>query len=335
MENRTGILAAGNWIIDKIKIIDEFPHQDGLANILDEQTNNGGAAYNVLKDLAKLKAKFPLYGCGLVGNDDNGRHILEDCKIHGINIEYLQSTSATSTSFTDVMTVKSNGRRTFFHQRGANALLSPDHIPLTTCQAKILHLGYMLLLDTMDEILENGRTVASKVFENAIEMGFITSTDVVSEASDRFQSIVLPSLPFIDILFVNEYELSKVSGIEVFKNNSFHRKSALEAAQSLLDKGIRRWVIVHFPQGAMAVDKEGNVYDQSALNIPKDRIKGTAGAGDAFASGVLMGLHENWTMERCLLTGVCCAASSLFDASCSEGIVSIEQVMKIPESLSN
>ncbi|MGF1637904.1 MAG: carbohydrate kinase family protein, partial [Cyclobacteriaceae bacterium] len=132
MENRTGILAAGNWIIDKIKIIDEFPHQDGLANILDEQTNNGGAAYNVLKDLAKLKAKFPLYGCGLVGNDDNGRHILEDCKAHSINIEYLQSTSMAATSFTDVMSVKSNGRRTFFHQRGANALLSPDHIPLTT-----------------------------------------------------------------------------------------------------------------------------------------------------------------------------------------------------------
>ena len=34
--NRNGITAGGNWIVDKAKIIDDFPPQDGLCNILEE-----------------------------------------------------------------------------------------------------------------------------------------------------------------------------------------------------------------------------------------------------------------------------------------------------------
>ena len=47
---------------------------------------------------------------------------------------------------------------------------------------------------------------------------------------------------------------------------------------------------------------------------------GTAGAGDAFCAGVLYGLHEGWDLQRCLLTGVCIAAASLADATCTAGV---------------
>ncbi len=33
---RSGILAGGNWILDRTKIIDVYPAQDALANILAE-----------------------------------------------------------------------------------------------------------------------------------------------------------------------------------------------------------------------------------------------------------------------------------------------------------
>lgn len=329
-KGRRGILAAGNWIIDKIKIIDEFPHQDGLANILHEQTNNGGAAYNVLKDLARLGAPFPLFGCGLVGHDDNGRHIMDDCRAHGINVDYLSSTYDASTSFTDVMTVRHNGRRTFFHQRGANALLSPEQIPLQKSSAKILHLAYMLLLDQLDAFdPKNGRTQASYVFEEAKNMGFITSSDVVSEAGDRFSAVVKPSLPWIDYLFVNEYEASKITGIAVVFRGQVQVKKLIEAAKELLRLGVRENVILHYPDGAISVDKNGEVYEQEALVIPPEQIKGAAGAGDAFASGVLYGIHEGWQMDLCLKAGVCTAASSLSDPSCSNGIKTMDEVLKM------
>lgn len=65
---KNGIYAAGNRIIDEIKIIDAYPHQDGLTNVREIKSGNNGAPYNVLKDLAFPGAPFPLWSAGLVGD---------------------------------------------------------------------------------------------------------------------------------------------------------------------------------------------------------------------------------------------------------------------------
>src|ERR1039457_176771 len=110
---RSGLLAAGNWIRDHVKTVDTWPAQDGLANILDHADGNGGGPYNVLKGLSKLKAPFPLAGVGLVGDDDDGRAILADCAACGIDTAHMRTARGSSTSYTDVMTVRSTARRTF------------------------------------------------------------------------------------------------------------------------------------------------------------------------------------------------------------------------------
>src|SRR4051812_36065893 len=100
---RSGILAGGNWIVDHVKMIDAWPPQDSLATILSESSGNGGAPYNVLKDLARLGAGFPLSAVGLVGDDANGRAIRADCEAHGINPFRLRTAAGAPTSYTDVM----------------------------------------------------------------------------------------------------------------------------------------------------------------------------------------------------------------------------------------
>ena len=40
-----------------------------LANIIRETSSNGGSPYNLLIDLARLQAPFPLGAAGLVGDD--------------------------------------------------------------------------------------------------------------------------------------------------------------------------------------------------------------------------------------------------------------------------
>jgi hypothetical protein len=49
---RSGILAGGNWIVDRTKMIDVYPAQDSLANIIRETSSNGGSPYKVLINLA-------------------------------------------------------------------------------------------------------------------------------------------------------------------------------------------------------------------------------------------------------------------------------------------
>jgi len=118
---RQGILAAGNFIVDFVKIIDAYPAQDTLTNILEESKANGGGPYNLLADLAAMGVTYPLYACGVVGDDENGRWIARDCAQRGINTDQLRITAQKPTSYTDAMTVRGTARRTFFHQRGANA----------------------------------------------------------------------------------------------------------------------------------------------------------------------------------------------------------------------
>jgi len=333
MSDRAGILAGGNWIIDHVKIVDVFPEQDKVAYILDRYRGTGGAPYNVLVGLARLGAPFPLAGVGLVGDDEDGNTILADCEKHGIDASRLRRTEDADTSFTDVMTVRSTGRRTFFHMRGSNSLLSEEHFDLDTSHAGILHLGYILLLDALDAVAPDGTTGTARVLKRAREFGFKTSVDIVSEDSERFASVVKPALPHTDYLIVNEFEASRASGVEIVSGGSVCFARAAEAARALLDLGVNEWVVIHYPAGALAMDKRGEMKMQGSVLVPAERIAGTVGAGDAFAAGMLFGLHEGREMRECLRMAVCAAASSLSDAAATAGIKPMDECLETGRAL--
>ncbi|MBC7565690.1 MAG: carbohydrate kinase family protein [Pedobacter sp.] len=318
---RNGILVGGNWIIDQVKIIDTFPEEEKLVTIFSECLSNGGSAYNILKDLVKLQADFPLSGLGLVGDDERGEYIINECEELEIDTTQLRKILSAYTSYTDVMTVKSSGKRTFFHQRGANALLDIDHFDFSISNAKMFHLGYLLLLDKLDTLESDGLTRAAKVLKRAKSFGFITSVDVVSEDSDRFSSLIPPALPYIDYLFVNEYEARMITGIATSIGSEPNRAYCQQAALKIIEMGVKRWVVVHFPSGAIAVSSTSQVIFQPSINIPEEMVVGAVGAGDAFAAGVLLGVHNEQSMEKSLKLGICAAASSLFASTSSDGIL--------------
>jgi sugar/nucleoside kinase (ribokinase family) len=332
-EGRVGILCGGNWIIDHVKIIDTFPGQDALASILSQSRGTGGTPYNVLIDLAKLGARFPLSGVGLVGDDDNGKTIRDDCHRFGIDATQLHTTREASTSYTDVMTVRSTGRRTFFHMRGANSLLAEEHFDLASSKARIFQLGYVLLLDTLDEIAADGTTGAGRLLKQARELGFKTSLDVVSEDSDRFVSVVTPALPHVDYLIINEFEASRSTGIDVSVDGVISYDRASEAAQRLLELGVNELVVIHFPEGSLARSRSGEEARQGSVQVPSDQIAGAAGAGDAFAAGMLFGLHDGLPIQECLKLAVAAAASNLSDPTCTGGIKPREECLKVAEEL--
>jgi sugar/nucleoside kinase (ribokinase family) len=317
---RRGLLAGGNWIIDHVKLIDTWPPQDALATIVGQSWGNGGSPYNILKDLAKLGAPFPLEAVGLVGDDANGRLIRGDCEAHHIDTAQLRATAAAPTSYTDVMTVRSTGRRTFFHHRGANALLAPGHFDFTRTRARRFHLGYALLLDALDAPGPDGAPCMTRVFAQAHAAGLATSLDCVSDNSDRFCTIVPPLLPHVDVLFANDFEAEKLTGMALRPRAALERRAVEAAARLLIRLGVRAWALVHFPEGACACSAGGDIVWQPSVNVPAAEIAGLVGAGDALAAGVLLGLHEDWPMTRSLQLGVCTAAASLYHPTCSESV---------------
>ncbi|MDQ3388059.1 MAG: carbohydrate kinase family protein [Gemmatimonadota bacterium] len=330
---RCGVLAGGNWILDRIKVIDHYPAEDGLARILAESLGNGGSPYNLLKDLAKLGAPFPLAGVGVVGEDEAGSFILEECRAHGIDTAAVRRTTDDATSFTEVMTVRSTGRRTFFHRPGANRLLGEGDFPLRTSGARILHLGYLLLLDALDAPDSEGDTGAARLFREARTLGFKTSADVVSESGDRLRAVVHPSLPGIDYFFLNELEAERLTGAATRPGGDACWNAISRAASILLERGVNELVCVHLPEGALARDRRGSEHRQLSVDLPAGRIQGAVGAGDAFAAGVLLGLHEGWPVDRSLRLGVCAAAACLLHATSSEGVLPWEECLRLGDSL--
>lgn len=329
---RTGILAGGSWIADNINMIDVWPAQETLATISRRYSSNGGAAYNLLVDLTQLGAQFPLEGIGMIGDDENGRAILADCARRGINTRQLRVTASEATSFTEVMTVEHSGRRTFFHQRGANATLKPDHFDLSSSCAKIFPLGYLLLLDHLDLVID-AQPEACRVLQRAQDAGMLTSLDCVSENSGRFETIVRPALRYVDLLFVNDFEAEKLTRIALRREDHLDPNAVIAAADSMLASGVRSWVVVHFPEATYACSTNGQKIWQPSVRVPHNCIQGSAGAGDALAAGVLYGVHNGWPMEQSLRLGTCAAAASLFHPTCSGGIQTTASCLDLGERL--
>ncbi len=327
---RRGILAGGNWIIDQVKLIDVYPQREQLANIRGQSQGTGGAPYNVLLDLALLGASFPLAAAGLVGDDDLGRQILEDCHRHKIDTRHLGVTAKAPTSYTDVMTEQAGGHRTFFHARGANALWRGADLDFRKSKARIFHLGYLLLLDALDQPDAKFGTQAARLLAAAQAAGLKTSVDVVSEDSDRFARIVGPALNHMDYCILNEIEAGKTTGFKIRQADGTLDTVALRhAAGVLLQRGVREIVIIHFPEGGFARTRKGDDIWQSSLKLPAGYIAGTAGAGDAFCAGCLLGIHEGWDLSKCLLVAVGAAAASLSHPTCTAGVKSLNAALAL------
>jgi sugar/nucleoside kinase (ribokinase family) len=227
------------------------------------------------------------------------------------------------------MSVRDTGRRTFFHDRGANALLAPEHFDFTGTTAKRFHLAYLLLLDALDAPGADGRPRAAEVLHRARAAGLRTSLDCVSAGGDRGRAVVAPVLPEVDVLFSNDYEAEQVTGLTLGRDETLDRGAVERAARAFLTLGVREWALIHFPEGACACSAQGATLWQPSVRLPAGAIAGTAGAGDAFAAGVLFGLHEDWPMPRCLELGVCAAAASLRHPTCSAAVAPVADCLAL------
>jgi sugar/nucleoside kinase (ribokinase family) len=223
-----------------------------------------------------------------------------------------------STSYTDVMTVKTTGKRTFFHHHGANALLDVRDFDFTKTQATHFHLGYLMLLQKLDKSEK-----AAKVLAAAREAGLTTSVDVVSGHSDRFAKVVQSVLPHVDIQFLNEYELSQVAG-PVPEDATC--PALRKATDWLFDQGLRTTVVVHSARFAYARSPQEEQYRLAPIPA---QIVGTVGAGDALAAGFLLGFHEKRNLETCLRWGVAAAASCLQGEGASNGVTGLEEALNL------
>lgn len=329
LSSRCGILAAGDWIVEHASLILSYPPRGQGADIQRQDTAAAGSSFNVLANLARWKAPFPLAGAGLLGRDAAGRLILDDCRRLHIDARWLGSTALSPTASTVVMLEQGTGVRTSFHQRGANALWHGAGLNFTRSKARLFHLGSLLRLDALDA--PDARFGAkSAVLLHAARQGLKTSVAAVSEPGGAGARSILPALKFADYCILDEIEAGRAAGFQIREaNGRINPVSLRHAAGALLQAGVRELVILHFPEGGFMRPRKGGDVWQPSLNLPSPRITGAGGAGDAFAAAVLLGLHEGWDLPRCLLTAVCAAGAARMEPVGSAGVKSLPAALKL------
>lgn len=331
---RRGVACAGNWIVDHVKIVDVWPNPGNLANILSDEKGTGGCPFNALIDLAHLDPTLPLEAIGLVGDDEDGRWIREQIEPFASSMRGLRVFPDAPTSYTDVMTVEATGGRTFFHMRGTNSHLDVEHVDVPSIRARIFHLGYLLLLTRLDAPDPEFGTRAARLLAACRRAGLATSIDLVSAEAGRFAEVVIPALKHTDYCIINEVEGAGVTGIPLRVGGAPDWNAIERAAHRLAELGAARNVTIHLPEGAVSLNvNAGRLHRVPSLPLPAGFIKGTAGAGDAFCSGMLLGLHEGWPLERALEVAHASAAASLRHPTCTRGMGSMDEVMALAESL--
>lgn len=303
---RNGIAVAGTILVDKINEITKYPKAGELTKINRVQIAVGGCVPNVAIDLKVIEPEMEIYAIGKIGNDGDGKFVKNEFDKYGLNTNGVKVSQNELTSFTNVVSVL-GGERTFFTYSGCNSSFGYDDVDLANLNAKILHLGYFLLLDKID----NGDGI--KILKKAKELGIKTSIDLVSENSDRYKEVI-PALAYTDYLIVNEIEAGGLAGITPEKKN------IKQICEKLIALGVNEKVIIHMPDVGYCYSKNGEFTALPSFQYPQGYIKGTTGAGDAFCAGALNAIYYDKPDLEILEFASSSAATSLSKADAVSGM---------------
>lgn len=312
MGDRFGIAFAGNMLTDTVKLVSCYPEKGMLANVYSVSQAVGGCVPNTAIDLARIDPEIRLSAYGRIGNDDGGKYLLTEMRGYGIDVGGVKITSTSGTSFSDVMTVKETGERTFFHYRGANSEFSPADMNVSDMNCEMLHIGYILLLDEFDKADSEYGTAMARFLAEAQAAGIRTSIDVVSSSDGSFAEKVCPALKYTDNAIMNEIEGSGISGLPVRdKNGKLIVENIKKTMSIILECGVGERVILHCPEYGFCLTADGTFTAVPSLDLPKGYIKGTVGAGDAFCAGCLYGIYNGWDDKSILEFAAGAAACNL------------------------
>lgn len=327
---KKGICCAGNMIVDITYPIETWPKQNELTHITEGiQTSTGGSVCNTITDLARLDPDLPLVASGFAGHDAEGSFVLDELgKYPNIDLSLVKRDGRTS--FTAVMSNNKTKERTFFQHAGANAYYCEDHIDWDKLDVDIFHIGYILLLPALDQPDAEYCTKMARLLHRAQKAGMKTSIDVVSEAGERFAKLVTPALKYANYCVINELEAQQTTGIRLRdEDGTLHPENMEVALRKLKELGVSDWAVIHCPEIGCGVDEQGEFFAVPSLKLPVGWIKGTVGAGDAFCAGILYAAEMDMSMEQALKLGACSAAASLSEVSASDGVKTVEEVLKL------
>ncbi|ALN75453.1 carbohydrate kinase family protein [Aureimonas sp. AU20] len=328
---RRGFLTAGTWCADHNKLVERWPEEDMVVEILSEGVEGGGSACNFGIDIRRLDPAMPVDTIGVVGDDADGAVLRAQAEAAGIGVAGLHVVPGGRTNFTDAYSVRSSGRRTHLFHQGTSALLSPEHFDFAGSSARILHLGLPGIHEKMDGPWGGEANGWLHVLKAARRAGLQTNLELLQIAPARLRAIVEPCLRALDLLVINDFEVGAITGTATTCNGATDVEACQRAGARVMEQGSMQVLAIHFPLGALAFERDGTVTHRPSVSVPQAAVMGANGAGDAFAAGFVYGLHESWPVSESLSLAHASAAASLRDVGTTGGVESWRACLDLAE----
>ena len=327
--SRRGFLTAGCWCVDRNITVPYWPGEDVVVRVTGDQRSGGGSACNLGIDIRKLDPGMPVWTTGVVGADGAGDFLKALAGAHGLDHEMLAQSDEAPTQVTDAYMSAKSGRRTHIVFDGSNNILSPDHIVTAGSTARIFHLGLPGIHAVMDAPWRNHANGWAAVLQRARAEGMLTSLELVTIAPERIRALVLPCLPHLSLLVVNDYEIGALAGLATVKKGRTELDVCFAAAENVMALGAMDVLAVHFVAGAVLVSRDGARMFKPSVHVPEAEVRGANGAGDAFAAGFLYGVHEGWDHGRCLELGHAAAAACIRHLGTYDGVMAVADCLAL------
>ncbi|MFW6148936.1 MAG: carbohydrate kinase family protein [Atribacterota bacterium] len=282
-EEKSGIVVIGGANID-IKGKSKNVIQWETSNPGTIRVDHGGVGRNIAHYLALIN--IPITFLGAVGDDEEGREILEKLRYSGVQTsEVIQSKKDTTGKYLAILDEKGD-MQVAVSDTGIMKRVTPRYL---IAKAGIIRKNIFIIIDT-------------NLTNQAIHyIAFLSKKEKIPLIVDPVSAVksrkLLGILPRINYLTPNISELSALTGIVIQTTTDRQR-----AVQQLLKKGVKNIILTDSAQGVLVFSEQ--FPEGKTINARRRKIIDSTGAGDALVAGMAYGLYHSYTLLKAVQIGL-------------------------------
>jgi ribokinase len=260
------VIGMGALLVDRIASIDYFPKVDGETFVRNLQVRPGGSAANFAVACKRLGIKSGFIG--LVGDDPEGRYLIDDLKKEGVDTSGVVSTKTFPTGQVYIALDREGKRMMFAYSGAANALSEELVNTKYIASSQFLHIADLKNVKPLIAAAKKAQDAETKVSLNPGELISVQGYDEIKDL-----------LSNVDIFVSSRNEVNQI----------FRTENLEYAIRKVLKSGPEIAVITLGSEGCIAADSWEAFHRIAAF---KTEVIDTTGAGDAFCAGLITMLVE-------------------------------------------
>ncbi|WP_426517554.1 carbohydrate kinase family protein [Diaminobutyricibacter sp. McL0618] len=298
-------VSIGSYIFDILgRPVDSLPKGQTTQLIDEIKVTVAGSAGGTAVNMSRLG--MTVSAVGVVGEDTAGDFVLRKLHEEGVLTGSMRRTSQVQTA-ASILPIDSSGQRPAYHVIGANRLLELSDVPEQALRSSdIVHVGGMTALPGLD-----GEPMA-ELLSDAGRWGAFRTLDCLGIKRDDALDLATIVLPHVDAFFPNDAEAMRLTG----------EPDPFRAAQRLVALGAGCVYVTCGERGAIVATAAGIETVPAFSATPVD----STGCGDAFVSGVMLGMLRGESPVEAARVGAAAAALTVAGLGSDAGELSPEKV---------